>query len=172
MSFGRLSPIQAERVAGYVRGRRVHDLGSGDDFDLARALLGLGAKEVIAIDTYPAPRLVPNGIRYIRNYFENIEDESVDVAFISWPSNRPNQGLIDLIRPAPFVIYLGNCMDGTMCGSPEFYRYLATRKVLEHAPERKNTLVVYGREGAEREMLLEEIAGSDHSRIHVFEGER
>lgn len=170
MPFGKITPLFAERISPHVKGRKVHDLGSGDDLSLSLALIELGAKEAVAIDTYPYVQLTTAPVRYVRNYFESVVDEHVEVAFVSWPSNRSSSGLLELIRPAEIVIYLGTCMDGSMCGSPELYRYLATREVLTCEPHRANTLIIYGAElGFERVLLPEELAGIDHERVYSFE---
>lgn len=180
MSFGKLSPEQRRAVKPFVRDRVVYDLGSGDDLELAAVLVGMRAKEVVAVDTYPTPWHTTTGygpkgtaferVRYVRNYFENVTDP-IRTAFVSWPSNRPSEGLLRLVKRASLVIYLGNCMDGTMCGSRELYGHLHGRKVLVHLPEKKNTLVVYGAKGPPRDLLPEELAGIDHSRIYRSEEE-
>lgn len=170
MPFGKITPLFAERISPHIRGKKVYDLGSGDDLSLACALIDLGAKEVVAIDTYAPMQLSTYPVRYVRNYFENVEGEDVEIAFISWPSNRASDGLLKLIEPAKIIIYLGTCMDGTMCGSPELYRYLSTREVFACEPHRANTLIIYGHElPDERVLLPEEHAGIDHSRVHSFE---
>lgn len=173
MPFGKITPLFAERISPHVKGRKVHDLGSGDDLSLSLALVELGAKEVVAIDTYPYIQIATSPVRYVRNYFESVVDEDVEVAFVSWPSNRSSSGLLELIRPASIVIYLGKCTDGSMCGSPELYRYFSKRAVIAHEPHHTNTLVIYGGESSQgRDLLPEELAGIDHERVYSFEARR
>ena len=172
MPFGNILPVQAERIRPHVRGRAVHDLGSGHDLILSFELLDLGASKVTAVDTYSPGQIekprIPGCVTYVRNSFENI-DESIDVAFVSWPSSRENPGLTRLLRGASVVIYLGKCMDGLMCGSPDLFRYLSTRHVFAYEPDRNNTLIIYGGEGAKRPLLREELAGIDYSTMYFFD---
>jgi len=176
VSFGILSPAQKRALRPYVHGRVVYDLGSGNDLELAQQLTYLRVKEVVAVDTYPSPWAYsttgygPKGtseeiIRYVRQDLVNFH-EPVRTAFVSWPSNRPNPGLLRILKGASVVIYLGTNMDGTACGTPDLFRYLATRSVLAHEPDMRNTLIVYGQKGPAREPLPEELAGYDQSKIY------
>jgi hypothetical protein len=175
MPFGNILPTQSKRIRPHVSGRKVHDLGCGHDLILSHELIDLGATEVVAVDTYlptqVEERPLNKSVRYIRNSFENVDDV-VDVAFVSWPSSHHSPGLIRLLSSASTVIYLGTCMDGLLCGSPELFRYLATREVLEHEPDRHNTLIVYGEKKVNRSLLPEELAGIDLSRIYFFDESR
>ena len=165
MSYGKLSLLQLNAILPFVRDRTVHDLGCGYDLQLAIALAELGAKEVVAIDTVePDPVACPK-LRIVRAYFDHFS-EPVQTAFVSWPANRANPGLVRIVKSASRVIYLGKCTDYTMCGPVELYEHLATRVVLKHMPEYKNTLVIYGQETVSRTMLPEELAGTDHSRVY------
>jgi len=176
MPFGNILPFQAERIRPHVRARRVHDLGCGHDLSISYELLEMGAKTVVAVDTY-APdkidRLKRNeqAVSYTQDSFESYVD-LVETAFVSWPSSRHSPGLIRLLSSASTVIYLGTCMDGLLCGSPELFRHLATREVLEHEPDRHNTLIVYGEKKVNRSLLPEELAGIDLSRIYFFDESR
>ena len=88
-------------------------------------------------------------------------------------SGAPDYSMLEPVRKAKRVIYLGNNMDGTVCGSPKLYKHLSRRQVLAHAPERRNTLIVYGGllRGRQRELLPEERAGIDQSRIYRYDKE-
>ncbi len=169
MSYGKLSLLQLNAILPFVRDRTVHDLGCGYDLQLAMALAELGAKEVVAVDTVePDPVACPK-LRIVRANFDYFS-EPVHTAFVSWPANRANPGLVRIVESADYVIYLGKCRDYVMCGSPQFYGHLMTREVLVHMPERNNDLVIYGPHRQYRTPLPEEMAGTDHSRVYFSDG--
>lgn len=66
------------------------------------------------------------------------------MAFVSWPANRPDEGLLTLLKRAATLIYLGKCTDGTCCGWPGLFTYFLSRELLVHVPDEYNTLFVYG----------------------------
>jgi len=154
-SYGRLYPSQRNFVEHAVRGKVVHDLGAGF-LGLAHELLNLGATEIIAIDRFEMPEATAN-IKRLQGYFHDYH-EPIDTAFVSWPINWQDLGLLEAIDRASTVIYLGSNHDGNMCGFHEFWAHLRQREVLAHVPERRNTLIVYGPKHVEREELPEEHA--------------
>jgi len=162
MPYGQLNPKQRQLVAKTVKSRTVYDLGAGD-LQLSRTLVDLGALKVVAIDK-EAP-LSWDGeprIEVRRTYFHDIKDvEPIEIAFVSWPSNYVDWGLINLIGRAQQVIYLGKNTDGTSCGSLPLFEHFKTRELLGHIPTRPNTLLVYGEQNFKRVSPLvgEEIAG-------------
>lgn len=159
MSFGRLNLKQRRIVAKAVKGRTVHDLGAGD-LQLSGELVDLGAAKVIAIDK-DAPHYWKGDsrIEVRKTYFHAVQDDPIEVAFVSWPSNYVDWDLIRLVRRSQRVIYLGNNMDGTSCGSVPLFEHLLTRELVEHVPDRPNTLLVYGApQEAERDRVGEELA--------------
>ena len=196
MTFGRFSPEQAAAVRPFVQGQRVHDLGAGVSLYLAHYLVGLGADEVVAVDRSPTPwrgggygpkrhrwhalygQETPDGnqtadfrkVRYVQAYFSEFR-ERVTTAFVSWPSNYPDDqdaGLVRLVSNAQMVVYLGTNTDGTACGSPDLFSHLCAREALVHVPHRRNTLIVYGQEVGSRKLLPEERAAMDTTRIYSF----
>ena len=164
MPFGHLTPPMLVALRPLVAGRIVHDLGAGD-LGLARALRGLGASRVVAIDkAYGSPESPlardalggTAGIELVRAYFRDFSDP-VDVAFVSWPVNWPT-GLAGILERSRVVLYLGKNTDGSACGTPEVFARLASREVLAHVPHRRNTLVAYGPVRTARPLLGEELA--------------
>lgn len=158
MSYGKLLPDQIKALRPIIQGRHVHDLGAGDG-ELSLALLQLGAAKVTAVDRNKIP--TAPGVECRQAYFENVRD-AIDIAFVSWPSNRPDGGLLSLIRRAREVVYLGKNTDGTACGSRPFFRALQQREVRAYVPNRENTLIIYGADtGVLRRPTPEELAGLD-----------
>lgn len=163
----------------HVAGKIVHDLGAGF-CQLSFDLIELGAAGVVAIDKEAMPRFPDEPrLTQARVMFGQITgaeetapwelaeverakelSRSIEVAFVSWPRSTPAAGLIELLRRAPVVAYLGKNTDGSACGWPSlFSRELVWREILAHSPERPNTLIVYGRRLREqREPLAEEVA--------------
>lgn len=163
MPYGTLNPAQRKAVRKAVKGLVVHDLGAGD-LALSRELLRLGASKVIAVDKNDMPD-PPPGIQTVKVRFEGLDalqgDFAVpDVAFVSWPLNRVDVGLLNLCIRARRIIYLGCNTGGTACGFPELFGLFRLREVLAYAPDRQNTLAVYeGTRDTFREPLGEELAG-------------
>ena len=180
MSFGRLSEDQEKVLAPFVKDKIVHDLGAGF-CDLSLRLLELGASRVVAIDKDRMPRLehLAGRVAQARATFAEaagfgspggFSDEearrarslarTIDVAFLSWPRENKVPGLVELLGRARIVVYLGKNTDMSMCGWPGmFLEALLPRSVLAHAPEQRNTLIVYGpRSNEPRRILGEEAA--------------
>lgn len=168
MSFGHLSPRQKRALELFVARRVVHDLGAGE-LVLARALLRLKAARVVAVDTYKKnDAIVDTNLTYVCSYFSDFK-KPVRTAFVSWPWASPGIGLVELVKDAPTVIYLGSNMDGMACGGSDLWKHLVTRYVLAHEPDRKNTLIVYGKTSpVERAWLPEEMAAFDFKKVHSF----
>ena len=148
MSYGHLSEKQAAIVRRHVTGKEVHDLGAGF-LELAHELLKLGATKIIAIEKEFLPVCEDARIERLKMYFADYDalgsGGPIDIAFISWPANRHDQGLLDLVSRAETVIYLGKNSDGSSCGHPRLFYALLHRELLDYLPERKNTLIVYGK---------------------------
>lgn len=161
---GRLTAHQDRRLLPIVRGREVHDLGSGNCV-LASRLIDHGARYVYAVDKrYKHEKLegLPPRVQQVGEYFADWATRwpMIDVAFVSWPQQYAIEGLVTLACVAKTVIYLGSNFDCSACGSPELFRYLRTREVQVHMPDRHNTLIVYGKHlDARRALLPEEYAG-------------
>jgi hypothetical protein len=196
-SFGKLSPAQQAVVRRFVSGKTVLDLGAGT-FELSRCLVDLGAEHVIAVERstrergrleigtpYERVRVLPSNLSALGRVARRAGRRGVEppashrraqVAFVSWPSPSgrmyspaPDFAILEPVRKAQVVVYLGSNLDGTICGSPTLYQHLARREVLAHEPEKRNTLIVYGKllpRGRVRERLPEEQAGIDTSKIY------
>jgi hypothetical protein len=156
MAYGRLTLEQELALRPYVRGQLVHDLGAGD-LVVAADLLRLGAKQVVALDKETYRRKAPQGITPVTCYFEDYP-APVDIAFMSWPRNTFDVGLLNICRRARMVIYLGNNTGGQACSFSALSQHLATRQVLVHAPNEYNSLIVYSSVLESRRYLPEEYA--------------
>ncbi len=176
MAYGQLDRKQAKALRALVKGKRIHDLGCGDQV-LTRDLVKFGATEVIAIDTHPYGEPRPR-ITTIKSSFEDYALEmymnqlpDIEVAFVSWPANRRMNDLLLLIETAKFIVYLGKCTDGTSCGWPGLFEHFLSRTILSYIPHRHNTLCIYGdRLTAPREGELEERAGLDWQKVWPYYG--
>lgn len=157
MPDGRLYHEQREALRPFLDVPMVHDLGSGD-LSLAKDLVRLGAHKVVAIDKVQSRRASTAKVVPITCYFENYPGP-VDTAFVSWPHNSYDFGLMSILRRARIVAYLGKNTDGTSCGTPQMWNHLVPREVLAHVPAKHNTLIVYGPELQARQYLPEEYAG-------------
>lgn len=156
---GELTPEQGDALRPHVLGRHVHDLGAGENMDLTARMLVLGARYVTAVDhTYERGMNAHPDFQVSRAgaYFHEYSPaEPLELALVSWPSYllldppAPHilYGLVRLCAAAPVVAYLGSNF-GTVCGNLELWQHLATREVLTHLPDPRNTLIVYGRKNA------------------------
>lgn len=167
MPWGRLNDTQIQELKRLLKpGPIVYDLGAGD-LVLSRNLLEWGAREVVAVDKEPL-HLPPSGIRTIRSLFKDLR-EDVQWAFLSWPINHFDVGLLNIVERAQVVIYLGSNMDGSACGFFQLFQHLTTREVLAHAPRFANTLIVYGAAKVKREPFPEERAAMSSEMINYKE---
>lgn len=164
MSYGSLSAPQRAALAPFVKGKKVHDIGAGD-LALSNELLMMTAKQIIAVDSHEYPALrrhagmskPPSKIERVTTYFHKYMDP-IDTAFVSWPINHYDPGLVAIVERSRVVIYLGKNSDGTACGFPAFFLPLSKREVHVYIAERANTLIVYGPRPVERPMYGEERA--------------
>jgi hypothetical protein len=143
----------------YVKGQRVVDIGCGD-CERADILLGMDPEAIVGVDKDPPCK---TSILTIPEYFnkalEHVKQFKPTVAHVAWPANYMTPGLVDLIQLVPTVIYVGSNVDGTGCGSMDFWRYITTREVLLYRPDRSNTLIIYGSKVVTRKLAHEEWAG-------------
>jgi hypothetical protein len=174
--MGGLNRFQEEAVRYYVKNQLVYDLGAGM-LGWAKKLVEFGAEHVTAVDSIYrdqhenylndcrawhkcAPVDVTIDSRTFSEFYLT-GPEALHTEFIAWPCNTFGKtfGLELLTRKAKTVIYLGKNLDGTACGSPQFWQFMANRKVLCFLPSKRNSLIVYGPELKEpRALLLEEEA--------------
>lgn len=157
MAYGRLTLEQELALKPHVQGQLVHDLGAGD-LVVAADLLRLGTKQVVALDKETYRRKAPQGITPVTCYFEDYPSP-VDIAFMSWPRNTFDVGLLNICRRARLVIYLGCNTGGQACAFPHLLQHLATRQVLAHVPDRVNSLIIYSSGLESRRYLPEEYTG-------------
>lgn len=150
MPHGKPTAEQIEAIAKHVRGRRVHDLGSGDCI-LADMLLQLGAAHVTAVDAQcPYPSLGSPIFTPVVTEFRHYKPtEPIDVAFLSWPSQYEelggrDGGLTDIVELAKTVVYLGSNTDMNACGSERLIEHFLRRDLLLQMPARQNTLLILG----------------------------
>ncbi len=170
VSHGHLNDEQEAVLRTFVAGYCVHDLGAGQ-LGLAKKLVELGAHMVTALDkeySWNFHRYQAN-LPHVLLVGETFEEYArhghfVDVAFISWPVAHHLPGLVDIIRQARTVIYLGSNFDGTVCGSHDLFEHLLQREVLALVPHRFHRLIVYGMQGVQRAPLPEEYAALHRGR--------
>lgn len=162
-----MSDAQCALLRPVVAGRVVHDLGAGD-LGMAHLLVHLGASRVVAIDKCesPAVRALKKGgpIEFHRSFHdEYLKDHwevPVDVAFMSWPYNMLDLGLLLLAARAKTIVYLGINVGGGACGFPDLFHHFLTRKLEHHCPNARNTLLILGGElDSPREPVYEERGG-------------
>lgn len=163
MFAGRLSYAQRVALAPHAAAAVVaYDLGAGDGA-MARALLDVGARFVVAIEKAMrhAPRDPDGRVEWHAAYFADYLARAprvLPLALVSWPVNTPAPGLAALCARAEVVVYLGKNTDRIACGTPDLFAHLARRPVLAEVRDRRNDLLVYGRGDADRPLCAEELA--------------
>lgn len=174
VSYGRPTPIQEGIIEQYVKGKEVHDIFAGALY-LSHRMLEMGAKRVHAIDSQLAAknnadlRIVQHAVT-VEEFLKHRSGRRV-TAFISWPDHFVTRGIGLLLARFSKVLYLGCNTGGTRCGSEALWQDLLTREVLEYAPDKKNTLIVYGkkRHFLIRPMMGEEFAAWETRSIVSFD---
>ena len=179
VSHGSLSAQQEAVVSRFIGGKVVLDLGAGN-LALASRLASLGARRVWAIDYRPMRETFGVSIEQASFKDDNVQRAPADVAFISWAPSRVSEGLRSRLSNTPVVIYLGKNTDGYKTGTPGMFHDLGFREVLAYVPEKRNTLIVYGRHlpyvertlssfgyQMERKPLGEEFAGLNNDRVAI-----
>ena len=158
--MGGLNRFQEEAVRYYTKSRAVYDLGAGL-LGWSKKLADFGAAVIALDEIYKDPRenvlnryrnwvnCVPKNVLLRPHTFREYCESGpmiMDVAFISWPHNTygKTMGLELLAQRSKTVIYLGKNLDGTACGSPQFWKLMTQRKVLCFLPAVRNSLIVYG----------------------------
>lgn len=170
MTYGHMTTEQRRAVADAVRGETVIDLGCGT-LGWAAMLIGeCKASRVIAVDNQPVLiNLAPDKIEVVECRFKDYDGEVPDIAFLSWPVNRPLPGLLRLVEQAKIVIYLGQNTDGSACGWPDLFEHFSGRALALHMPHRRSTLTVYGEPVEQpRELTGEEIAARFYWNKHFI----
>jgi hypothetical protein len=173
ISHGKLNDEQEAVLRRFVMGYNVHDIGAGQ-LALAKKLQELGAHTVTAIDKMYSHHMVftPHpSITLVGEYFEEYARHGhfIDVAFVSWPEVHGQRRIVDLLRGARTIIYLGSNFDGTACGSVEMFQYLSQREVLALVPAKWNSLIVYGHTYPIQRRLLPEEYAAIHRANEYFE---
>ncbi len=169
MAYGKISDTQWRVVRKHVDGLVIHDLGA-HLCEHSLKLLELGAASVVAVDKEAMP-FVDRRVSRVRTLFADYDGE-IDVAFLAWPVNHYDRGLLRLAGAAKKVIYVGKNTDSSMAASPSFFHAMASRRVLDYVPEKPNALIVRGDPlAAPRKKLRgEEIAGANtYTRSMSFE---
>lgn len=156
MSYGKLSVEQQAAIKPFIVGKAVYDLGAGDG-ELARLLIHLGARRVVAVDKAQEFK-GDKQILHRTCYFKDFKGRA-DLVFLSWPANYRDDALLRLIKRAKFVVYLGKNTGGTACGWRELYEEFNQRQIVVHIPELKNTLTCYSPNRGVRAPTGEEFAG-------------
>lgn len=175
LSMGKLTDEQEAVLRQFVMGFNIHDIGAGQ-LGMAKKLQELGAHTVTAVDKIYShhPVVSPHpSITLVGEYFDEYANHGhfIDVAFVSWPEAYGQDRIVDLLRGARIVIYLGSNFDGTACGSEAMFQYLSQRNVLALVPHRWNSLIVYGNEyPVQRRLVPEEYAALHRDRDYFAWG--
>lgn len=152
-SYGKMPPMAWTAIRDLVQGKVVVDLGCGSlgySFEISK----MGARQIFAVDKEPCTvpgNKFPPGLEFVRGNFEQLVTDTVrlpakfDVAFVSWPSNHPMRGLIEMCDRADIVIHMGCNWNETACGFPAFYRYLCSRELLQEHQHPTNHVGVVGK---------------------------
>lgn len=167
-----LTKEQAEVVRALVVDRNVVDLGAGD-LSFSEQMVKFGARSVRAIEPRE-PRwghVLGPKIQLIQATMKETPPQKADVALVSWPSTYSplTWEYTPHFDQADTVIYVGNNVDGTACGTATLFQYFLTRELIEHVPDRRNTLLVYAGKCPERQPVGEELAGMTHSHIMTYD---
>lgn len=166
-----LSGEQVAYLRTVVEGRTVVDLGCGSGA-LAVTMAGMGATLVHAVDKTLCPVEHPK-VGVHQSYFNHWRcPEGVEVAVLCWPQNYTLNGLTEILRAIPHVLYVGKNTDGTACGTPALFTYLSRRESLRCLPHRANVLIHYGpNERRERNLHHEELAAIWQDESHAYHPE-
>lgn len=150
-------------VREHVPGEVVWDLGAGNGY-YTSLLIQEGASRVIAVDKEQSHDWqVPQDERVtrIRCSFSQVRVPEVQpVAYLSFPSNYPLPGLVDLLKNFRKVIYFGSNLGNTSCGDVSLFEHLSSREVLGSITRFNTTLTVYGPEPRGSSLLLPEEFGA------------
>jgi len=172
--YGIWTEAMDDATGPVVRGREVWDLGAGF-LGHSHHLLALGARCVVAVDKdaqhYPSA-YEDRPITFLHGYFSELQvPDAIEVAFLAWPDNHHLPGLIEILRAAERVVYVGTNTEGSACGWPGLWDYLHFREPLAYVPHRRNSLIVYGRhlEECERRPQLGEEAAASNGIMMTFD---
>lgn len=166
-------PTFSSLLRPFVEGRDVWDLGCGD-LSHAERLLRAGALRVTGVD---ATDRVKDGVlddprvTFRKEYLDFLHQpdyRDMEVAYCSWP-HQFGSGLRGITEWVPCVVFVGKNSDGTSCGERSMWDVLVKRRVLLYEPSRRESLIVYGREDADRPLLPDELAALDHEHIWGFD---
>lgn len=155
-AYWALSELQRWLLRSIIEGRKVIDVGAGD-LSLSQLMVGMGAREVLAIEKEAAcfrrwPESLPNIVVY-RGYVAQVPavlTAGADVIVTSWPINYEMPGLVLLMKQVPTVVYLGVNDNVTVCGSPGFWEHVRTREVI-NAEYAEQAVLVYGKKTPEHQ---------------------
>ena len=143
MTYWDMTIEQKSVLKEVIFGRTVLELGCGDG-SLAM-WCAQHASHVTAVDRYPDfPAIPPENITFKSLYFDACVDLA-DVLLLSWPPNYNCNGLMHHVYKHATIAYLGKNTDGTACGSNEMWGTLVRRDLIKSVPDRKNTLLIYGK---------------------------
>ena len=171
--YGLVTPEMAEVIKAHVAGKDVWDLGAGNLVYSHHLIQRYKAERVVAVDCAPMSKPRRKAIHLVDKPFDQVQMPlaGVDVAFLSYPVNWHNPGLIRLLAQSKVVIYLGSNTGGTACGGIKLFQYLSIRPVLAHVPHHRNSLIVYGApvDQWHRSLLPEEYAALHPEKMWTFE---
>jgi hypothetical protein len=149
-TFGRFNDEQRWALFDAVRLQYVVDLGAGS---LEHAILmsnmsaSVTAVDMGDLDTRQLVRAwksCPITLAPRTTFKDFVPAPHARVCLLSWPYSGVLDGLLPLLNQFDRIVVLSKNTDGTACGWPGLYQYLATRELDVYLPDRRNTMMVYG----------------------------
>lgn len=150
LGFTRLWPVQADELRARVAGRKVWELGCGRG-ELAR-WMAKSAERVHGVDKAAVFGRDARRCAFELSHFHTWRPPfEADVVVVAWPVTNGTAGLVELLRRAPAVVYVGQNSHHTACGSADLWTHLLGRELLADVPAPEgappsddNALMVYG----------------------------
>lgn len=175
MHYGAITKEQLAYVRKFVKGRTVYDLGCGDG--TYASMIARYCNRLVAVDkeSYHVKKLsklsnVECVVSYFKDYHPDVQED--DVALFFWPVNYNSTDMVTIERLFRNVIYLGSNVNMSACGSIGLWRDFASRPILEHIPDARNTLIAYGAlyDVLGRPLVHEEYAAINNNEVHTYYG--
>jgi hypothetical protein len=83
-------------------------------------------------------------VKLYKGYFDAVKLPALlDCVVISWPPNYPCSGLLDLVKRAFRVVYIGCNTGGAACGTQDLFVHLSKRHLLYEMRDRRNCVHCY-----------------------------
>lgn len=143
LGYCTLTDKQESTLLSWVKDEVVHDLGAGN---LSLALLmSSHAKEVHAIDKeLPKASNLPANVHLHEGLFNAVKlPTTLDCVVLAWPPNMHCPGLLDMVKRAFRVAYIGSNTSGSACGTSDLFVHLSKRMLVHEVRHHINCLHCY-----------------------------